>query len=412
MPTNSPQVTQVANSRKSGRQKIKVVALIEATTVNAVAKNVLEFHRAARDLEKHFPDFPAVETSLVTFNRSIHSSSKSENEFVTAATELGLEIDVIPERARFDLRVIPALREIVKRSSPDIVATHQVKSHFLMKLARLNKQYPWVAFHHGYTATDRKMRAYNHLNRWSLPTADRVVTVCEAFARDLESAGVRRERIHVQHNAIRRGREVGEEEITQLRQRLGAASDERIVLSVGRLSREKAQIDLIAAFKHLDAIRSSTKTRLIFVGDGPERQRLETNAASLGVSQRVVFTGEVNDVQPFYAAADLMVLPSHSEGSPYVLLEAMAANLAIVATAVGGVPEMVEDQKSALLVPAGDPQAMALAIDRILSDPELASRLTANASALVSTVYSPATYLHSLVRVYRDLIVTSSLRNP
>jgi glycosyltransferase involved in cell wall biosynthesis len=399
---------QTPRSDDSART-IKLVALIEALSVNAVAKNMLEFQRALRELGN---GAPPVKTSFITFDRSGRTQDESQNEFVRAARKDELEIDVIPERGRFDLRVLPALREIISRRAPDIIVTHQVKSHFLMKVSRLNKKYPWVAFHHGYTATDRKMRAYNHLNRWSLPTADKVVTVCDAFARDLETAGVRRERIHVQHNAIRRGRQVSEEEVTQLRQRLGAAPDERIVLSVGRLSREKAQVDLIAAFKHLDAIRSSTNTRLIFVGEGPERPSLETKAASFGVSQRVVFTGEVNDVQPFYAAADVMVLPSHSEGSPYVLLEAMAANLAIVATAVGGVPEMVEDQKSALLVPAGDPQAMAVAIDRILSEPELVSRLAANASALISTIYSPSTYLHSLVRVYRDLIMTSSAKLP
>ena len=400
---------QTPCSDSGSARPIKLVALIEALSVNAVAKNMLEFQRTLRELEE---GTPAVKTSFVTFDRSGRAQSESQNEFVKAARRDELEVDVIPERGRFDLRVLPALREIIKRRAPDIIVTHQVKSHFLMKVSRLNKQYPWVAFHHGYTATDRKMRAYNHLNRWSLPTADRVVTVCEAFARDLESAGVKRERIHVQHNAIRRGRDVSREEVTTLRQRLGAAPDERIVLSVGRLSHEKAQIDLIAAFKDLDGIRNSTKTRLLFVGDGPERQRLETNATSLGVSHRVVFTGEVNDVQPYYAAADVMVLPSHSEGSPYVLLEAMAANLPIVATAVGGVPEMVEDQKSALLVPSGDPKSMAVAIDRILSEPEIASRLTANASALISTIYSPATYLHSLVKVYRDLIATSSLKNP
>jgi glycosyltransferase involved in cell wall biosynthesis len=399
---------QTPRSNSHSVRTIKLVALIEALSVNAVAKNMLEFQRALGELGE---GAPPVQTSFVTFDRSGRPQNESQNEFVRAAREDGLEIDVIPERGRFDLRVLPALREIINRRAPDIIVTHQVKSHFLMKVSRLNKQYPWVAFHHGYTATDRKMRAYNHLNRWSLPTADKVVTVCNAFARDLEAAGIRRDHLHVQHNAIRRGREVSKEEVTQLRQRLGAAPDERIVLSVGRLSREKAQVDLIAAFKHLDAIDNSNRARLIFVGDGPERQRLETKAASLGISQRVVFTGEVNDVQPFYAAADVMVLPSHSEGSPYVLLEAMAANLAIVATAVGGVPEMVEDQKSALLVPASDPQAMAIAIDCILSDPELASRLTATASALIATIYSPVTYLHSLVKVYRDLIDTSSAKN-
>ena len=73
----------------------------------------------------------------------------------------------------------------MEQRSPDVIVTHQVKSHFLMNISRLWQKYPWVAFNHGYTTTDRKMLLYNRLDRWSLPKADRVVTVCDAFARGL-----------------------------------------------------------------------------------------------------------------------------------------------------------------------------------------------------------------------------------
>ena len=348
----------------------------------------------------------SIETSLVTFARS-SSSTESPNEFVKAARELGLKIDIIPERFRFDLRVIPALRKIISRCEPDIVLTHQVKSHLLMKVSRLREQYPWVAFHHGYTTTDRKMRAYNQLNRWSLPNADSVVTVCEAFARELTLAGVSRERIHVQHNSIRPQPPASATEVVALKTRLGIASGESLVLTVGRLSKEKAHIDLLAAFNHLREINPEIELRLLIVGDGPERERLEAAAGLLGLGERVVFTGEVSDVQPYYAAADLLVLPSHSEGSPYVLLEARAASVPIVATRVGGVPEMVEHEESALLVPAGDTDALAIAMARLLIDPQLAQKLTAHAAMLVATRYSPETYVRHLLEIYREVISTS-----
>ncbi|HVS83787.1 MAG TPA: glycosyltransferase [Pyrinomonadaceae bacterium] len=398
---------------RTPESKIKILAVVEATTVNAVAKNMFEFHRAANELAQQSADSPVIELSLVTFDRRVGASgavarpsgrAPSDNEFVVAARDAGIEVDVIPERGRFDRSVIRALRKIVERRSPDIIVTHQVKSHFLMKVSGLWRGVPWVAFNHGYTTTDRKMLLYNRLDRWSLRKAERVVTVCNAFAQRLVNMGVPRERIHVQHNSIRPGPTASAQQARALRKQLGIKEDERMILAVGRLSKEKAQIDLLRAFKNLNDTYAEINARLVIVGDGPEREPLEAAAASLRLSDRVVFTGQVNSVQVYYAAADVLVSPSHSEGSPYVLLEAMAAGLPIVATAVGGVPEMVENNESALLVPASNPLAMADAIARVLSDEELARGLSANASALVTKRFSPETYARSLVQTYREVI--------
>src|SRR6185436_12840002 len=110
---------------------------------------------------------------------------QSPNEFVTAARQSGVEVDVIPERTRFDLRVISDLRRIVALRRPHLILTHHVKSHLVMRLSKLWQDYPWIAFHHGYTKTQSRERIYNRMDRLSLPKADRVVTVCEAFAREL-----------------------------------------------------------------------------------------------------------------------------------------------------------------------------------------------------------------------------------
>src|SRR5229473_2069124 len=180
---------------------LRILSIVEATTINAVAKNVLGFHRAANELSHKSAEFPAIEGRVVTFERG---KSDSQKEFVTAARDLGLAVEIIPERRRFDLGVLPKLKKVVNEHSPGIVVTHSVKSHFLLWRSHISRQYPWVAFHHGYTSTDRKMRVYNRLDRWSLPSADRLITVCRAFARELSrSTGVALGNIAVLHNSIR-----------------------------------------------------------------------------------------------------------------------------------------------------------------------------------------------------------------
>jgi glycosyltransferase involved in cell wall biosynthesis len=380
---------------------IKLLDIVEATTVNAVAKNAIEFHSSVRP----GPEPPAtikIQSSLATFERGI-SSNGTQNEFVVAARKAGLKVDVIPESFRYDPRVISTLRELVQDRAPDLILTHHVKSHFLIKLSRLSQQYHWVAFHHGYTATDRKTRAYNYLDRWSLPSADRVITVCQSFAKDLADAGVPAERISVQHNSIRVQPPASPEEVKALKRRFGIAENERVVLAVGRLSQEKGHLDLISAFARLRDAHPDLVAKLVIAGDGPERGRLEAAVNALGLSERVIFAGHINNVRVFYAAADLLALPSHSEGSPNVLLEAMAAGVPIVATTVGGVPEIVEDSKSALLVSAGDPEALAAAIARLLTDKELARRLAADA-ATAAARYTPESYVDSLLAIYREVI--------
>ncbi|MDT7688778.1 MAG: hypothetical protein QOE46_1537 [Acidobacteriota bacterium] len=393
---------------KKDKTTFRVLALMEAGTVSGPAKNLIEFCRRARSLGETLEDVPSAQVSLVTFQRggagAMHDVS-SPNPFVAAARAGGVEVDVIRERFRFDPRVLGELRSIVERHSPDIIQTHQVKSHFLVKLSGLWRRHPWIAFHHGYTTTDVKMQFYNRLNRWSLPTAHRVVTVCGAFAPQLTREGVRPERIFVRHNSINPNSAggVNDDDVRALKERLGIGEGERIVLAVGRLSREKAHVDLVNALGRMHATDPAINFRLVIVGEGPEQQAVERAAREQGVNERVVFAGHVSDVRPFYALADVMVLPSHSEGSPNVLLEAMAAGVPVVATKVGGVPEIVEDEESALLVAPRDHIAMAEAVARLINGAPLAKRLASKARALVAAHYTPDAYARSITGLYHEV---------
>jgi glycosyltransferase involved in cell wall biosynthesis len=387
------------------KSTIKLLAVMEATTVTGPAKHLINFCQRARHQELAAEGLPRVEASIVTFRRGAGAGETEEpNRFVEAARAAGIEVDVIDERFRFDTSVIGQLRRIVETRAPDIIETHMIKSHFLVKLSGLGRRLHWVAYHHGYTTTDLKMLVYNQLNRWSLPSANRVITVCEPFARQLAGAGVAREKISVRHNSIGPAAEVGAEEVQALRRRLGVEGGERLILSVGRLSREKGHVDLIEALGELRRLNAGLDFKLIIVGEGPERVRVESAASAAGVSDRIVFAGHSSEVRAFYELADVLALPSHSEGSPLVLLEAMAAGLPVVATRVGGVPEIVNDGESALLVAPRDARAMAAALERVLTDEACARALAANASSRAASHFSPELQVRSLVEIYSRLV--------
>jgi len=370
---------------------IRVLKFMEAASVTGPAANVIRFCKVAHATGE-------IHISIAAFDRSdIAENQAPSNVFLEALAAAGIEFDLIREKRRFDRGVIHQMREIANRRNPDMIATHAVKSHFLVRYSGLNCRYPWVAFHHGYTAEDLKMRLYSQLDRWSLPAARRVVTVCGPFAKMLaETRGVSPGRILVVPNSMEPVPPSDPSGIQKLSQSLGLPENVRVILSIGRLSTEKAQIDLLRAF----ALLKTPNMRLVLVGDGIDRRDLEAASAALGIADQTIFTGQRRNVWPFYSLADIFVLPSLSEGSPNVLLEAMMAQTPIVATEVGGVPETVEHGSSALLVPSRDPQKLAQAMCRLLDSPELRVRLAANAFARVKEHFSPRAYYERLIPLF------------
>jgi glycosyltransferase involved in cell wall biosynthesis len=320
------------------------------------------------------------------------------------------------EGFRFDPRVVPQLRRLVERLRPDVIETHHVKSHLIVRLSGVWKKRPWIAFHHGYTDTDFRSPIYNSLDRWSLPAAARIVTMNRVFRQQLAARGAPEDRMTVLHNAVQAppGCRAGVDAAALARKKtdLGMSPDEKIILCVGRLSREKAQIDLVAALQQLRQMRPSRAVRLIMVGDGPERSRIAQAGESAGLGSSVVFAGQRGDVRPYYEAADVLAIPSLSEGSPNVLLEAMAFGIPVVATWVGGIPEIVTHGETALLVPPRSPQAMAEAIDVLLSNPGTAVSLAEKARRRVERDYSPQARANSLIEIYNQLYRSAHKPSP
>ena len=369
---------------------IRVLTLIENASVTGPARNVIEFGKVA---------MPDVEVTIVTYQRG-----PEESALASAAREAGLPIALVAERRRWDTRVLQQLRQTIAAINPDILETRNVKSHFLVRLLGLQKKYPWVAWNHGYTETSSLDRMYTLLDRWSLGGAYRVVTVCQPFADRIAEFGVTRDHIRILHNSVKPFVTPMPDEVTAVRQQLGIRDEEAVILSVGRLSHEKGHADLIRTAAALVAMPGTQDFRVVIVGDGPERQSLANLAARLGVEKQVVFAGFQRDTRPYYAMATIVAVPSHSEGSPNVVLEAMAAGLPIAANRVGGIPEILEECVTGLLVEPRNPDAMAKALFRLLSDDELRGRLGAAAKAQATSAHTPEAYRQALVDFYRETL--------
>ena len=389
----------------AAHEKIRILSLIEPWYPVGPARSIIEIARAARTR----PDLPGLEIVIATYYRR-----EGDSPFAKAAKEAGLTAYTIPEKGRFDHRVPHQLQDIVERVKPDILESQNVKSHVFVRLLKLYQRYPWVVWNHGYTATSLADRIYTQLDRWSLRKAFRAVTVCRPFAERMHEFGVDRERISVKHSFVRPFVEPAEKELESVRRSFGIG-DEPVILAVGRLSQEKGHADLLRALAILlrgPVGADAPKFRAVLVGDGPERRNLAALASRLGIHDSVVVAGFQKDVRPFYRMASLLALPSHSEGSPYVLLEAMAAGLPIVATRVGGVPEHIEDGVTGLLVPERDPGAMAGAIGKLLAGPLLRDTLGAAGRACALRNHSFTDYVEWLIRFYQETLDSYAAASP
>jgi glycosyltransferase involved in cell wall biosynthesis len=234
----------------------------------------------------------------------------------------------------------------------------------------------------------------------------RIVTVSRATEQQLLRRGVPGQGITVLHNAVRPQLRQIPAEASVLRRKkidLEILPEEMVILCVGRLSKEKAQIDMVRAMQHLRQMSPKRAVRLMIVGDGPERTRISQAIQSADLGKRVVLAGHLKDPTPYYEAADVVAIPSLSEGSPNALLEAMAFGVPVVATEVGGIPEIVTHGETALLVPARNPGAMAAAIDLLFSNPDKGIALARQARRKVETDYSLESRANSLVSIYAEV---------
>jgi glycosyltransferase involved in cell wall biosynthesis len=239
------------------------------------------------------------------------------------------------------------------RVGADVLCCHGYKANLLGRVAARRRGLPVVAVSRGWTGADFKLRVYELLDRLGLRWMDRVVCVSEGQAAKVRRAGVPNRRVLVIRNAIRRDR--FDHVDPSYRERLGSYFPEprgRIIGAAGRLSPEKGFGNLIRAA--VTVTRTDPTVGFVLFGEGPLRTKLATQIANANLAGKFVLAGFRSDLDGFLPFLDLMVLPSYNEGLPNVVLEGFAAGVPVVATAVGGTPEVLEDGVSGYLVPPGN----------------------------------------------------------
>jgi glycosyltransferase involved in cell wall biosynthesis len=187
--------------------------------------------------------------------------------------------------------------------------------------------------------------------------------------------------------------------IPDLAARPSAPRGEFVIGAVGRLEPGKSYADLIRALPKLPH-----SVRLEIAGDGNAAEALQQLARDLGVGDRVTLLGWVQDLRRYYTRWSLFAHPSQSEGFAISILQAMAAGLPVIATSVGGTPEAIIDGESGLLVPVGQPDALAAAISRVVDDPNLGASLGGQARARVARLFSVEHQVDATERLYRALL--------
>jgi glycosyltransferase involved in cell wall biosynthesis len=334
----------------------------------------------------------------------------------------GIPLTCYGRRGGFDAGLPLRIAKSARSARTDIIHAHQYTSFFYGVLAKPFTSARLVFTEHGRSWPDPPSSRRRTFNRVLGGLADRVTAVSQGVRESLRAVeGFDPRRVEIIYNGIEMDRfALGEKE--EARRRLGLVHEAPVIGTVGRLDPVKNSPLLLEAFRRFHS--SAPEAVLVFIGEGPERPRLQQLAGVMGLASSVRFVGQRTDVEHLMAALDIFVLPSFSEGLPMTLIEAAAASVPIVATAVGGVPEVVRDEREALLLPgpppdlptveflATDPypERLADAIRRILYEPRLAASLVHAARERVRALFSLDAVCDQYLAVYRQ-VLTNGLQD-
>lgn len=293
-------------------------------------------------------------------------------------------------KRRVSLSYARKLRLLLREGQFDLVHAHVYASAAASALATLGTSVPLVVTQHSEgTWSGRVARL---VSRWTFRRAQRVIAVSQGIRNLLVTEyGVSPERVTVIPNAVT----PVDDEVKMPLDR----SEGPTVGMVARLQPEKGVRVFLEAVPSI--LASVPACRFVIVGDGPLRAELEGRARELGVQDRVCFLGFQANARALVGKLDLLALPSLSEGTPLVVLEAMAAGVPVVASRVGGIPEQVRDGQEGLLVPPGDPAALSKACIELLRDPVRAREMGEAGRRLASSHFGYEAMVGRIETVYR-----------
>lgn len=320
----------------------------------------------------------------------------------------GIEVDLVPVGRLRHLHQVLHLAAYLRRQPPDLVHTQLEFANTLGCFLASRLGVPAVSTLHtlddpvpGTRSHRRKRLMWWVLNRY----CERIICVSEvARQHHLEVGRLSPRKLITHYNGIDLDpfERVPEERRDQLRSRLGIEKGAPVLTTVAVLRRDKGIQHMIGALPALVGARPSL--RYLVVGDGPHRRSLEDLVAARALGGHVIFTGSRDDIPDLLALAEVFVLPTLIDALPTALMEAMASRLPVVASRVGGVPELVAEGHNGLLVSPGDEQGLAGACRRLLDDPGAAARMGESGRHLVAQRFNLRVQVAELARLYQQVL--------
>lgn len=367
----------------------KPLMIIDTATLGGPGKGVLQFLRHTGIAEFDY--------SLATF---VYRNPRS-TEFIDRASLQGTPALLLRESFRFDPSLIYKAWRLLRSKQCNILQTHGYKGHCIaFVLSRLLKL-PWIAFSHGWTDENLKMRLYNRIDRWLLSKASLCVTVSQAMCSDVTALRGADNPTVVIHNAVDPAELKGAKGGMEVRSGLGVGRGEILLGVIARLSPEKGHALFLEALATLN--RSAVKA--VIVGDGPLRKELEEYSATLGLKNKVHFTGYTEYIRDYYEAIDLLVSPSLKEGMPNVVLEAVALKIPVLAADVGGTREIIREGLNGWLIPPNDSRRLSEKLLELIDNPQALSNLRGSPSAALPRHFRPKERAQQILRLYKRVLV-------
>ena len=293
------------------------------------------------------------------------------------------------------LRSIPSVERWLREAGAELVHAHLPLAGVVARLAGHRAGIPVVYTEHN--LQERYHWLTRFANRATWARQSHVIAVSGEVAQSIAHRLPPSTPVTVVRNGIFVGESTGSWR-AEVRQRWSIDLDAPVVGTVA-VFRAQKRLDQWLQAARLLAERDA-RTRFLLVGDGPKRRELEEITSDAGLSSRVVFAGLQEDVRPYYAAFDVFLTSSQFEGLPLALLEAMAAGLPVVATKVGGIPEVIQEGDQGLLVPFDEPASLAAAVARLLADPPLRERLGRSARERVRREFSVERMASEIETIY------------
>lgn len=328
---------------------------------------------------------------------------KGEGEFPTVLREKGFEVFNFKGQEFHRLpQLFAGLVNLLRKEKFDVVNTHLLQAtivgQFAARLAGFSKRV--VTRHYTDDTLTNHSAVLRQLERRALRGADKIAVVSEAVGRDVINAGVPDAKVELIHNGV---------DLEKFDRALNAAEhpnlefaeDEFIIGNIANLWTRKGHADLIRALPRI--LAHIPRARLVIVGEGVERLNLEKLCAELGVADKVRFAGFQREVAPLLKRFDLYVHPAHQEPFGIALLEAMAARKCVVATAVGGVPEIVVPQETGVLVPVKDSDGFADAVINLVEQNGAINRMADAGRRRVEEIFSLDAVVGKYEKLYEEV---------